>query len=82
MENNNQEQDNSNSVSKDFKYTLKSKDGKILLQTVVTFGDENHPFPENWKEDGFAQIALENYKEKLINKHFDIEISEDLEFNI
>jgi mRNA-degrading endonuclease YafQ of YafQ-DinJ toxin-antitoxin module len=72
----------SNSFSKDFKYTLQSKDGKILLQSVVTFGSEKQPFPDNWKEDGFVQIALQNYKEKFINENFDIEISEDLDFDI
>ncbi len=73
---------NSDSYFKRFKYTLQSKDGKILLQSVVTFGNEKQPFPNNWKEDGFAQIALQNYKEKFVNKNFDITISEDLNFDI
>lgn len=72
----------SNSYSKDFKYTLQSKDGKILLQSVVTFGTEKQPFPKDWKEDAFAQIALQNYKEKFINGNFDIVISENLDFDI
>jgi mRNA-degrading endonuclease YafQ of YafQ-DinJ toxin-antitoxin module len=72
----------SNSYSKDFKYTLQSKDGKMLLQSVVTFGTEKQPFPKDWKEDGFAQMALQNYKEEFINENFDIIISEDLDFDI
>jgi mRNA-degrading endonuclease YafQ of YafQ-DinJ toxin-antitoxin module len=72
----------SNSFSKDFKYTLQSKDGKILLQSVVTFGSKKQPFPNNWKEDGFAQISLQDYKEKFVNENFDIVISEDLDFDI
>ena len=70
------------SYSKDFKYTLQSKDGKILLQSLVTFGTEKHPFPKDWKKDGFAQIALQEYKEKFVNENFDIVISEDLDFDI
>lgn len=72
----------SKSYSKGFKYTLQSKDGKILLQSLVTFGTEKQPFPKDWKEDGFAQIALQNYKEKFVNENFDIVISEDLDFDI
>jgi mRNA-degrading endonuclease YafQ of YafQ-DinJ toxin-antitoxin module len=72
----------SNSFSKDFKYTLQSKDGKVLLQSVVTFGSGEHPFPKDWKKDGFAQIALQEYKDKFINENFDIVISEDLDFDI
>ena len=68
--------------SKDFKFTLKSKDGKILLQEVVTFGSEEQPFPENWKNDYFAQSSVLDYKQKFINSNFDIDISEDTEFDI
>jgi mRNA-degrading endonuclease YafQ of YafQ-DinJ toxin-antitoxin module len=68
--------------SKDFKFTLKSKEGKILLQSIVTFGTEEQPFPENWKEDYFAQSSVLNYKQKLIDENFDIDISEDTNFDI
>jgi mRNA-degrading endonuclease YafQ of YafQ-DinJ toxin-antitoxin module len=68
--------------SKDFKFTLKSKKGKILLQSIVTFGTEEQPFPENWKDDGFAQLSVLNYKEKFIDDNFDIDISEDTNFDI
>ena len=65
------------SVSKDFKYVLKSKDGKILLESIVTFGSKEQPFPENWENDIFVQIALEEYKKTFIEENFDIEISEE-----
>lgn len=68
--------------SKDFKFTLKSKDGKILLQSVVTFGTEEQPFPENWKNDYFAQISVLDYKQKFFAENFDIDISEDTNFDI
>lgn len=74
--------DVSKRYSKDFKFTLKSKDGKILLQSVVTFGTEEQPFPENWKDDYFAQISVLDYKQKFIDENFDIDISEDTNFDI
>lgn len=67
--------------SKDFKYTLKSKDGKVLLQSIVSFGSEDIPFPKEWEEDTMAQMALQDYKGKFISDNFDIEISEDLNLN-
>ena len=69
-------------MTKDFKYTLKSKDGKVLLESVVTFGSKENPFPENWENDNFAQMNIQKYKEKFINDNFDIIISEDTEFTI
>ena len=68
--------------SKDFKYTLRSKDGKILLQSVVTFGSKDHPFPSDWINDVHAQVTLLEYKKKFIEDNFDIEISEDLDLDI
>jgi mRNA-degrading endonuclease YafQ of YafQ-DinJ toxin-antitoxin module len=68
--------------SKDFKFTIKSKEGKIILQEVVTFGTEEQPFPENWKDDYFAQSSVLDYRQKFIDRNFDIDISEDTEFDI
>lgn len=74
--------DVSKCYSKDFKFTLKSKEGRILLQSVVTFGTEEQPFPENWKDDYFAQISVLDYKQRFIDENFDIDISEDTNFYI
>jgi chromate transport protein ChrA len=67
---------NKSKYSKDFKYTLKSKSGKVLLESVVVFGNKSKPFPKDWGNDVYANIALSNYKEKFIESNFDIEIEE------
>jgi hypothetical protein len=61
---------------KRFKYTLKSKSGKILLQSIVSFGSKEHPFPKDWENNAIAQMSLIDFKEQLINEHFDITIEE------
>jgi mRNA-degrading endonuclease YafQ of YafQ-DinJ toxin-antitoxin module len=71
-----------NHYSKDFKYTLKSKEGKIILQEVVTFGSKEKPFPQDWKDNPMIQMAIMDYKDTLIRNNFDILVSEDLEFDI
>ena len=72
-----------NNYSKDFKYTLKNKEGKVLLQQVVTFGSQKKPFPQDWKNNPMTQMALIDYKDILIQDNFDIIIDdEDLDFNI
>ena len=69
-------------MRKRFKYSLKSKCGKILLQSIVEFGTKDEPFPKNWTVDPVAQIALQEHKKKFIDENFNIEISEDLNFDI
>lgn len=71
-----------NRYSKDFKYTLKSKEGKILLQEIVTFGSKQRPFPKDWKTNPMIQMALIDYKETLITNNFDILVDENLDFDI
>lgn len=67
---------------KEFKYSIKSKEGKVLVESIVRFGSEEKPFPEDWKDCLHTQIALQRYKDELLEKHFDVDISEDLEFEI
>ena len=71
-----------NRYSKDFKYTLKSKEGKILLQEIVTFGSKEKPFPKDWKSNPMVQIAIIDYKETFIKNNFDILVDENLDFDI
>ena len=35
---------------KDFKYTIKTKEGKIIAQAVISFGSEECPFPKDWQK--------------------------------
>jgi mRNA-degrading endonuclease YafQ of YafQ-DinJ toxin-antitoxin module len=70
-----------NNYSKDFKYTLKGKKGKVLLQCIVTFGTKKLPWPQKWKDDFFAQRALNDFKKKFIEENFDIIIDENLELD-
>lgn len=67
-------------MKKEFKYTLKSKGGKVLLETIVAFGSKENPFPENWKDNVGVVHSLISYKEEFINSNFDVEISENLKF--
>jgi len=71
-----------NRYSKDFKYTLKSKEGKILLQEIVTFGSKEKPFPKDWKSNPMVQIAIIDYKDTFIKNNFDILVDENLDFDI
>jgi hypothetical protein len=61
---------------KNFKYSLKSKDGKIILQSIVSFGSKEYPFPKDWENNGMAQRSMFDYKEEFINRHFDLTIEE------
>ena len=66
---------------KNFKYSLKSKDGKIILQSIVSFGSKEYPFPKDWENNGMAQRSIFEYKEEFINKHFDLTIEEGSELD-
>ena len=65
-----------NKYYKDFKFILKSKDGKVLLEEVVRFGSKEKPFPKNWENSPVAQVALLDYKDEFIENNFDIKIEE------
>jgi hypothetical protein len=70
-------------MEKEFKFTIKDKKtGKVLVETIVNFGSSEHPFPEDWKDNPMAQMSLYEYKQELLNKMFQVDISEDLEFTL
>ena len=58
--------------SKDFKYSIKTKEGKVLVEEIVTFGNKEKPFPADWKNDGIALMTLLNYEEAFLKRHLDI----------
>lgn len=65
-----------NEFKKKFKYTLRTKEGKVMAQSIVSFGTEDYPFPKNWEEDSMAQLSLIDYKEEFMNSLFDVFIEE------
>jgi hypothetical protein len=69
-------------MEKEFKFTIKDKKGKVYVETIATFGSKEYPFPDDWKENAIAQMSIMNFKEKILNEHFTIEVSEDLEFTL
>ena len=68
--------------SKDFKFTIKDSNGKVLVETIATFGSDDYPFPEDWKDNGMAQKAIFEFKQELLNKFFQVDVSENLDFTI
>ncbi len=66
--------------SKDFKFTIKDSNGKVLVETIATFGSDDYPFTEDWKDNGMAQKAIFEFKQELLNKFFQVDVSENLDF--
>jgi hypothetical protein len=69
-------------MTKKFKFSVKTKSGKVLHESIVDFGGKNHPFPENWKEDYRVQSGIQDIKQQIFKENFSIELSEDLTFTI
>ena len=61
-------------VDKEFRYSIRTKEGKLVAQQIVSFGSKTMPFPEDWKENVHAQMALQDYKQKLFDVFFDVTI--------
>jgi len=60
----------------DFKFTIKTKSGKLIVDEIVSFGTDKTPFPVNWRNEGIALMALLNYREEFIEEHLDITYEE------
>jgi hypothetical protein len=67
---------NKSEFSKDFKYTIRSKKGRVMAQSIISFGTQEIPFPKDWQNDSMAQMCLYEYKEKFLNLVFDVSIEE------
>lgn len=64
-------------MEKDFVYTIRIKDtGKLLVEEIVTFGTKEYPFPSDWKKNGVAISALEQYRESFVQNHLDVSYKE------
>lgn len=61
---------------KPFKYILKTKGGQIIAKEVVVFGDDDHPWPDEWKNDIYAQRAIQRCKEEFLYNHVMVEVEE------
>lgn len=60
-------------MKKDFKYSIRIRENKkLLVEEVVTFGTDKYPFPNDWKNSVVAIQALEDYKNSMIENHFEI----------
>lgn len=62
--------------TKNFKYTLRAKNGRIMAQSIIEFGSEEKPFPKDWKENAMVQSSLFDFKEEFLKSLFDVEIEE------
>lgn len=61
---------------KTFKYSLKTKDGEVLLQTLFKIGNENHSIPDDWASDEKSLKFLIDYKKTFFDENFDISFEE------
>ena len=52
--------------TKNFKYTLRAKNGRIMAQSIIEFGSEEKPFPKDWKENAMVQSSLFDFKEEFL----------------
>lgn len=68
-------------MKKDFKYTIRTKSGLMLAQSIVTFGSKKYPFPDDWENSGMAQRAIQDHKEVFLNENFNVTVEDSSEMD-
>jgi hypothetical protein len=66
---------------KDFKFTIRSKSGRVIAQQIVSFGSKANPFPEDWRNSGMALKALHDYEREFQSKFAPISYEEGSELD-
>ncbi len=66
---------------KDFKFTIRSKSGKVIAQQIVTFGSKANPFPDDWRNSGMALKAIHDYEREFQQKYAPITYEEGSELD-
>jgi len=61
---------------KDFKYSIKTKSGKLIAEEIVAFGGEKNPFPEDWEKQPAVLVALLDYQREMLKKYIDVNFEE------
>jgi len=66
-------------MKKEFKFTIRTKESrKVIAEQHAIIGSEEKPFPKDWKDNPYTQLAIQEHKETFLNSIFDVEVSEDL----
>jgi hypothetical protein len=64
-------------MKKTFTITIVSRESRIpVTQSVVIFGGEERPAPEDWKDDPIFQLRVIEHGEEMMHEMFDVEIEE------
>jgi hypothetical protein len=71
-----------NNYTKEFKFSVKTPEGKILLKEIAEFGSKENPFPSDWEENPLIQMSFREYERALIDRHFVITMEEDCKLDI
>lgn len=66
-------------MKKELKFTIRTNESKkVIAEQIVVFGSEEKPFPNDWKENQYTQLGIEEHKQEFLNSILTVEVSEDL----